>query len=503
MNAPSQFRLERSLLNIGIVAGTLVLSLVAIAKSNYTLLAGLIVLLFVPFLIQSPVWLLMAALALYGTGLTLPQLPASLTLHSALFALLVVWIVIRGVIFRGGPRPRLPRFAGSSFFLFLFLVNFAVILSIRGMGMRFLGSEQWGGGKYFILLLAVGFFGVSHRLVLTPFQWKMALSLHVMGYLLPVLLFLVFGNSEDHALSPYFAQASYHNTLGGEGLNVESQLKYRFPTLGSLGIALGIGALALIPFRMPGVLGAGLFLLAAIASTAVAGHRSRFIILVSLIVLFTFFHRDHLPKKRQALFLLLIGSVLWLVLYLIAPYLPPLIQRTVSVIPGLGISEEAQLDALGTITWRIDLWKFCLSMSESYRWIGRGFLYMPDEMPIYSGYASGFLDLYIHHSYHNGPISFLIDTGIPGLVVSTGFFLAAVIEGYRGLAWIPAESAFGRAYRVFFCLLATQVLHFYVIQGDALNSMLDILFPFAIMKILLVSHLSAVTPAPQPGEPAR
>jgi hypothetical protein len=497
MMPSSPLTFQRSLLSTLFVLGTLAVSLYAISKSNYGLLTGLIALLFLPLLIQNPSWLLMLTIGLYGADITLPMLPAALSLHSFLAGSLAAWLIIRKLIAPQTFALRHGHFA-STLFLFLYLATLVMIMIVRGTGMRFMGSDLWGGGKYFTLMIAMAFFWTASTQSLSSRQWKFTILMLTAGYILPFAsqwFISISGGRVD--LSPYLSTVLADPNV--DITDLQTTLVRVFP-LGNFGIALGLGALLLIPVRLPHVIGQGILLLIAMILIGLSGFRSHFLILGGTMILYSFLLQKKGARKRHLLMILLAGACFWAFLYLITPFLPPLMHRTLSIVPGLGIGTEAQTNAMGTVTWRIDLWKFSLQMADPYLWIGRGFLYSQSELPQFD-YTTGFLYMYLRHSYHNGPLSLLIDTGIPGLIFCSLFFFSTIRECFRRLDIMPASSEFGRAYRVLLAYLLVQVISFYFIIGDPMSSVVKTLFTFTLLKILTTSH-QAAQPLLKPSPPS-
>lgn len=496
MNISSVFHIQRILLQIVIVLGTITVSLVALAQNNFPLLAILTALLFVPLLIQSPAWLLMLTIGLFGTDLTLPMLPNSLTLHAFLACGLSVWILIHRLIVQPDSL-RHDTYKSSSSFLLLYLAVITIIMVMRGSGIRYLGSEQWGGGKYFLLFIAALFYWTAPRQPLSERQWKIAFLLLTAGSLLPFLAQWIEGKSGGRLeLTPYL-QGSLGDMQEVEASALQTTL-VRIPALSLLGTAIGLGVMVLIPLRFPHVLVSGPLMLGGLALVGLAGYRSHFLIIAGTALLFSFIYRENHSWRKHLFRLLIAAAILFALLRIVAPLLPPLMQRTLSVIPGIGISEAVQQDAAGTVAWRIELWKFSLQLSAPFRWIGRGFLYAPDELPLFD-YTTGLLHMYLRHNYHNGPLGLLIDTGIPGLLACTGLFIMALVEGRRWLGEMPSRSVFGRAYRALYAYLVVLVIYFYAIIGDPVTSVIRVLFILALLKITLASHRAChPPPAPPP-----
>ena len=492
---PSSFpRAQRTLINFGILVIAIAVSVTAIVQSSYFMMGALIGALFLPFLIESPSWLMIVVIGLFGTELTFPSLPSSLSLHSFLAAVLSVWLLVRHLIVRTEVPFRQSQHTVSSVFLFLYLATLVLIMTVRGTGMRYLGSEEWGGGKYFLLFISAAFFWAAPFQRLTERQWKIAFVFLTIGYLLPFVAQWIISASGGQFDIDQYVKSAFSDTPTVQNEDLQTSLVRDYP-LAALGTAIGLSALVLLPVRFPYVLLSAALILVAVVFVGMAGYRSHFMILVGTIVMYSFVFRENRSWRRQLFILLLIGVTCWSFLFLITPYLPPIAQRSLSIVPGLGINEVVQESATGTVGWRIDLWQFSLQMSAPYRWLGRGFLFNPEELPVFD-YATGHLFMYLRHSYHNGPLSLLIDTGIPGLIFCSGFFIASIVESRRLLGLIPSETVFGRAYRALYAYLIVQVIYFYGLIGDPVSSVSQILFIFTLLKVLIVSHLSGKPTAP-------
>src|SRR5690606_40907395 len=55
--------------------------------------------------------------------------------------------------------------------------------------------------------------------------------------------------------------------------------------------------------------------------------------------------------------------------------LPYSVQRTLSWLPGLKVSNAVAQDAAGTVDWRLDLWHAAIRYIPEYFWLGKGFSY--------------------------------------------------------------------------------------------------------------------------------
>jgi hypothetical protein len=318
------------------------------------------------------------------------------------------------------------------------LLLFAAVVIITGMmtggfGFRSMGSQQYGGKRYFALLAAIaGYFALTSR----PIPPHRA-GFYAACFFLSGLTYVVANLAAAAGPSFYFLLSIFSSDLATDQL-----IRQGAPGLGMLRIggltAVGsaIYAYLLARFGIRGVLDLSrpwrlLVFLAAVGAGVFAGFRS-YVALFALTFL-ALFILEGLHRTRYLpvlLGLVLLGSVT------ILPYvnkLPLTAQRALSFLPGRFDPLAAQ-DASATLDWRFDMWKQVLPEVPRYLLLGKGFgfdakdLYLAAETErrFQSEALSGTITV---GDYHNGPLSILIPLGIYGMIA----FLWFLIAGFRVL----------------------------------------------------------------------
>jgi hypothetical protein len=109
------------------------------------------------------------------------------------------------------------------------------------------------------------------------------------------------------------------------------------------------------------------------------------------------------------------------VLYFTAEQLPLPVQRSISFLPEIRISQVAKNDAATTNVDRLEVMKLAIADIPEYWAAGRGFgMARLDRTPLDSVNA-GIMLLYSQGMFYNGVLGTLVKTGVPGLVFTLSF----------------------------------------------------------------------------------
>ena len=134
---------------------------------------------------------------------------------------------------------------------------------------------------------------------------------------------------------------------------------------------------------------------------------------------------------------MLLGLLGWLFVIAILPVLPIVAQRSLSFLP---LAKERITDpmmlraAQGSIDWRIDIWKMAWENVPRYLLIGRGLTFDVTGWAWLQAAAYKTTEFnYANHNYHSGPLSLLVDFGLPGFICATGFMISVVVQAWRGV----------------------------------------------------------------------
>jgi hypothetical protein len=457
------------------------------------------------------IYLIIIPLAIYlGWMLSEPQSAGTMMLVGGLFGLLLIPILLRwhrpllffswnaSMIFSFLPgRPPWWMAIGMAAFLILVLqwviekktplltvrsINWmlGVILVLTlftawqrgGIGMRVTGSESYGGRRYIYIFAAIICFYALSFIRLPPERVPRYLGYYFLGgltHIIPNLIayLMVYGGqaygwgfflfSYDYAVSQL--QTQY---LGGDILR-----------LGGISLAMVFTffyLLARFPVReffsmsrpwLP------LLTLLVVGIAALGGFRSNLILMV--LVFGIKFALDRLLFTRLFFALLLAGVLLFTVALPVMDKLPLSVQRTVSFIPYVPVDPLVRMDAFATTEWRLQMWRVLMEDLPKYLLIGKGYVIDPTDLYMidYSmrrGFATNYEAALVAGDYHSGPLSVLVNFGIPGALVWLAFCavsLRVLIRNYR-----YGEERWRHYNGVLLAFYIAKLVIFFLIFGD-------------------------------------
>jgi len=438
------------------------------------------------FLLNNPAVLLMLIIALMRSGLTLPGLPAQLNLVEVLqlyFALIGIatFCLHKGNAFR--------NYMPINILVLIFMGIMALVIAIRGAGFQILGDMNWGGGRYVELLIGCLFFLFIHTVDLTAKQIKQACIFMVLMSFIPSISEFIFVLSKGKI----YYQYSFV-TLGAN--NVDALLSFatgsdlvRFKSARSASIAFL--QLALL-FQFTGKFTRffkWIFLALSLAFAAISGHRIAVLILIGNYWVFNYFLRMKDGLHRKFLYISVMVALFMIpFVYLVTPFLPHAMQRSLTFLPGVKVDEAVMRNAASTVNWRLDLWLDALEEIPEHLIIGKGYTY-----PAYATeQIEGGFNLMKHHewalitsNYHNGPLSLLIGFGIPGFIIGNFIILYSVIRLYEFTKTEWQDSFLRRLFILFYADVIVKILMFYFIFGYVPHDFYYLLMRFGLIELIL------------------
>lgn len=302
-----------------------------------------------------------------------------------------------------------------------------------GIGVRSLGSSQYGGSRYVSLLMGIaGYFVLTSRRI-PPHR----VGLYVGCFFLSGLTYAIADLALLAGPSLHFLLYIFSTNYAGDQLAYQAGLSTSLVRIRGTAVVAGAvytymlarfglrGMLDLTrPWRLP------LFLLAVGAGLG-GGFRS-YVALFGLTFV-ALFYLEGLHRTRYLPILLgvvLVGSAIVLPQ---AYKLPLVAQRGLCFLPGR-FDAAAKLSAQVSNEWRVDMWKQVLPEVPKHLFLGKGYTVDPSELYLaehsayrYQGAApSGSL---VAGDYHSGPLSILIPFGVYGMIA----FLWFLITGARAL----------------------------------------------------------------------
>lgn len=319
------------------------------------------------------------------------------------------------------------------------LLIFAAVVLITaqatgGIGLRSMGANVIGGKKYYLIWFAVlGYFALSVRpLPVTKagffgslhFASGMTTMVSTLAYVLgPAAYFLYAIFPTDYAMHLVAKDYSMDYTAA----NIS-----RFSGFAGIGQALvpvffiRWGARGLLdwsrPWRMAGfILVVGISLLGGFRST---------LGLFGLLFLIQFWN-EGLFRTKLFPALLGVSAVGLTVLYLTASSLPMAVQRSLTVLPLIPVSDVARSDATDSSKWREDMWKQLQPEVARSFWLGKGYTanqttYRLEQEAVRMGLAQDYEMMILAGDYHSGWRSIMIPFGIWGILAFSAFLIAGM-----------------------------------------------------------------------------
>jgi len=352
----------------------------------------------------------------------------------------------------------------GSKYLITFLFITLLIMVFRGTGIRTLGSDMWGGSAYIMLITSIIFYVlVVPRIILNRNQIK----------------FVVIGGFVFSIIGAVYKLLYTPSSAVGLGITPQQSLvraDWLIPIIYAL-LPLIFASITKKRKFVPII-----FYLISLSLVMLTGYRSRLVMLVAIAFGFGYF-----KSKTKSMYILKTFTLIiigWISTIVISPILPDAMQRAISFIPGVSINYQVALNAQDSNTWRVEIWKYAMIELEHYWIIGRGLAFNVkdalDQIGLAVGEGNPFQNFHTHN-YHSGPITLLIDFGLPGLICGLFFTIFAVRRTSMLTKSFSNSSKFEEQYFLFLCVsLIWYVFSFWFVFGD----------PRSFNKlILLTSHV--------------
>ena len=466
-----------------VLGAVLVASIVgiAIATERWVLVAGILALLVAAIVLALPRAVVVAAVALNGSELLVPEPSHQLRV----FVLAVVAVIAWRILDRLWSDDREP-WTASRALTWAFLLVVVVTMALRGVGFQALGASKAGGLLYVRLIATAGFALLTPGVRLSDAQWRRALvgmcalaSLPLLADLTAVYVRPLAGLSAAFfQLSPSVESLVY-GTVADDG-------PFRWFSAMSLSTYVTLLLFLLEGEQRDGkmvgtVTAAGL--IAAFVLASLSGHRLAILNVLGISTLVLLLD-GRLTLRRTFVAAIALGVVL-LSLAAVSEMLPPAIQRAISWIPGAHVSTAAGRSASDSVTWRLVVWLLALQEVPKYLLLGRGIAYEQSELTIarsahlMSGEANWAI---VEGYFHNGWLSLLILFGIAGLVTGFALLATATVRHFRLTREKWERPQLQRYHRVLTAWLIFQVFSYWIIYGDVQVSFPQLFFSIGLLE---------------------
>ncbi len=460
-------------------------------------------------LLAAPIVLMMASnigmvfalvMGLRFSDLILPGLPQGLNMMDVVILFLIALIL-------GGhsiTKQRMIRWSLSHYALLGFALVLAIIIALRGIGIRFLGSNEWGGFAYIKIAIFIAFYLICGRLRITEKQVKLGLILMLLLSTVPAVAQAVFYLTGGAVYIQYMFLEAYTSGLLSTLDAVQSDAgtaRFYFTGLAS---ALVVGAMAFFPLERRSRIFFVLFWMAGFFITLLSGFRGATVGIAGTTLIFLVLYY---PRRR---IVILTASTLAFTAILVGltPFIPDLpagVQRALSWVPWYDIPFFVKMDAAISTEWRLDVWNETMRKLPNYLLLGRGLTFNSAEVQAALALRDTISWAYISHNYHSGPLSVLVTTGIPGAFLFVLFSIMIGLEGIKGMAMMRRQGTsvfMMRVYVVFLAHLLYSIASFYLIYGDMKSSFPNLLFLAALLQVLRLNFVSVPGVAVESAESA-
>jgi hypothetical protein len=445
---------------------------------------------------MKPDWLAVAAVMLSAAHLTIPSLAQRLTVNYILGALFVGSAIARGLV----RRTDAPR-EGYRVSAALFLMVVGITAAARGLGLRALGGDLWGGMPYVQIGVTGAMLLLAWRVRLSAAQW----SASAMGLCVLALLPMISNILNRFEISSFLTavvRTSFDDdvqamSLVGAGQDAINRLH----SANVAGEYMFLLALMLCRGGPVSRLGSFLVLLAGGALVGVSGHRIVMIYgLVSVVVFGLLNHKATFLKRVASpgvigmivAFGLLVGVMQWL---------PPAFQRALSWLPFAEVSSDVRVDAAGTLGWRLSLWERAFEEVHRYFWLGKGFAFSAKDMLSFVHWSMQDLDyVMLSRNYHNGLLALMIELGVAGFLAGIAFIGLFVRAQWRRSREPWASPALHDLHRAFLACFVAQVGAYVVLAGGTTTFATLFLWAFVMVGLGRSDEaLTRIEEDPSPG----
>jgi hypothetical protein len=425
-----QIQFERLMWFVALFVGLLFVSLV-VATGNFLVIlmfGGVGWLLLLPYHTQIAIRL---ALATIASSLILPFLPGRPPFYEV--AAILGWSGIIITLFLRRQSPGASEAFHRNLWVFLglagYLVVLLVLISQRGTGFMLFGAGQTGGKRYLTQLVCTI---IPALFVVTLPNERLLVRFFIIQCLLS-LTYVVGEFALNHLNSAVIA-VLYFVDLPWDGLNFLQQRNgggiSRYQSLGYFAIAMLSLLFTLVPFKHLAtrrIVWMGPLLLGLFGIGMLSGHRS-FVYYTAILMLCLGF-LDRFFSLARIAFLGAMLAVTLTVSYSFAESLPESIQRALYILPAFPASLQVKVDAENTTIGRQEVFTRSMQILPQYLWLGRGFASLS------GGAADENLSVLDAHEqsgiFYNGPVTILINSGLPGAICLFLFFLAGTFLALR------------------------------------------------------------------------
>ena len=394
-------------------------------RTTLMIVAGCFLMLLSPVLITSHHTLLVVSWNAYVNAFFMPGQPyiwMPMTIVSAFF------LVLTRTLNRG----KIASLNVSSVtwpLLILLVVSYVTSLFTGGVGSQALGSEIYGGKRYFFLWAAIAGYFVLSNVPIPENRRQLLAGLFFLSSVTAAFSNLAFMLGERFYFLFLLFPVEWAMTQAASEAGISA-----FVRIGGLAPLSGaVLSFALLRWGFRGTLDIrrpyrlALFLLA-FAAALMSGFRA--ILLLALLTCLFQMIFEGLTKTRHILLLVVTILTCGVFLVPLAKKLPISAQRCLTLLP-LDLDRGAIDEARGSTDWRLEMWRVAVADIPRYLPFGKGYAIDPKDLyfaqqSISLRSSSPYETALVAGDYHNGPLTVILPFGIWGVLAFTWFCISAI-----------------------------------------------------------------------------
>jgi hypothetical protein len=482
-------RVVAFLLSLASVVFAIVLG-VSIGSEEYLLPTIVIAIFAAIMLMGRPQIAAFGTVVTFSCGLTLPGLPGQMNLFEA-FALALLGIYGLQVAMKTNFKLPISK---PERILFVFCAWILFIGAYRGFGFLAFGSSKIGGFNYLHLLLAASIVFTLPRIGISTSMWKPTFIM--IGLLAPSTLLADILVTKGFAFGIVRLFLHTSSEIGSMVQETEmggSDVINRLYSAGPAATGMLLALLCLVPankfFKFTGI--QWLLAFASIVTLSLlSGYRLMTASLLVMIALAFFFQKEiTIPRIAGLCCVACLGLF---GVYAYSRDLPNNVQRAISWLPGIDVSNAALGDASGTVDWRLKVWQEALNYIPDYWIVGKGFSYEAQDV-IASFYDPEGVDWALAvGSYHNGWLSMILCTGIIGLALGLYLLIFPTMRHWRRQFEPWRNPDLKRYHCVFLAAQVTLAVTFVTIYGDVHVSFPVLFYQWALLETISLADTNKI-----------
>ena len=296
-----------------------------------------------------------------------------------------------------------------------------------GIGARVLGAETWGAKRYLGVFGAmVGYFAFTTQAI--PKEKAM---LYVAGFFLGGLTAMMSDLIFIAGPQFYFLFVLFPSDYASlAAITAETIMR-----LSGISFACAWAYYYFISrYGIEGVFNPKAFwrlflMVVCVAGSLLGGYRGLLILMILVFVTQFFVEGVYKTKLGPIMILVTVLTLVGTIAFI--DRMPLAVQRAFSFLPIEKMDSATRRDALGTLDWRLSMWKILIPEIPQYLLLGKGYgfngtdYYLTQES-MRRGMYSSYEDTLISGNYHNGILTLLIPFGIFGFGAFVWFCGSAI-----------------------------------------------------------------------------